>query len=68
LIKKAAAITTEEGVSITSRLSVLKAVLPVFLLAVITGLAYANAWPNTLVLDDKLFADYAHFSDFSALS
>jgi hypothetical protein len=30
-------------------------------------LAYANAWPNALVVDDKLFVDYQSFSDYSAI-
>ena len=53
--------------SSSGRLSVLKAVLPVVLLAVITCLAYANAWPNVLLVDDKLFVNYEAFSDFSAI-
>ena len=51
----------------TNRLSALKAVLPVVLLAVITCLVFTNAWPNTLVFDDKLFVNYEEFSDFSAI-
>jgi tetratricopeptide (TPR) repeat protein len=39
----------------------------VVLLAVITCLAYANAWPNALLVDDKLFVNYQAFSDFSAI-
>jgi len=39
----------------------------VVLLAVITCLAYANAWPNALIVDDKLFVNYEAFSDFSAI-
>jgi len=67
LTAKAAAITTDPGVSSSGRLSVLWAVLPVVLLVVITCLAYANAWPNTLLVDDKLFVNYEAFSDFSAI-
>ena len=37
------------------------------LLAAITCLAYANAWPNVLVVDDKLFVNYEAFSDFLAI-
>ena len=37
------------------------------LLAAITCLVYANAWPNMLILDDKLFVDYEEFSNFSAI-
>jgi len=39
----------------------------VVLLAAITCLVYANAWPNTLIYDDKLFVDYEELSDFSAI-
>ena len=51
----------------SGRLSVLGVVLPVVLLTVITCLAYANAWPNALLVDDKLFVDYEAVSDFSAI-
>lgn len=44
----------------------LRFVLPLLLVGA-TLLAYANAWPNTLTLDDKLFADYERFADWSAL-
>jgi tetratricopeptide (TPR) repeat protein len=67
LTNKAAAITTDPDVSSSGRLSVLRAVLPVVLLAAITCLTYANAWPNVLVVDDKLFVNYEAFSDFLAI-
>jgi hypothetical protein len=67
LTNKAAAETTIPGVSSPGRFSILKVVLPVVLLAIVTCLAYANAWPNALVFDDKLFVDYQRFSDYSAI-
>jgi tetratricopeptide (TPR) repeat protein len=41
--------------------------LPALLLVAVTCLAYANAWPNTLIFDDKPFLDYQSFTDFSAI-
>ena len=67
MTKKAAPITTQPGVSFTGSFAEIRVLLPVVLLAVITYLAYANAWPNTLIYDDKLFVDYESFSDFSAI-
>jgi tetratricopeptide (TPR) repeat protein len=59
--------TTQPGISLTDRLAVIRMVLPVILLAAITYMVYANAWPNVLVFDDKLFVDYRSFSGFSAI-
>jgi tetratricopeptide (TPR) repeat protein len=41
--------------------------LPALLLIAVACLAYANAWPNTLIFDDKPFLDYQRFTDFSAI-
>ena len=41
--------------------------MPALLLVAAACLAYANAWPNTLVYDDKPFFDYQRFTDFSAI-
>lgn len=38
----------------------LSAAVPLVMLATVTLLAYANAWPNSLVLDDKGFAGPRH--------
>ena len=46
----------------------LPVLLPLILLAIATLAAYANAWPNVLVHDDRFFAGSARFSswlDFS---
>jgi tetratricopeptide (TPR) repeat protein len=67
LTNKTAAIPTTPGVLLPGGFSVLKVVLPVVLLAIITFLTYANAWSDTLVVDDKLFVDHQRFSDYSAI-
>jgi protein O-mannosyl-transferase len=41
--------------------------LPAFLLITAACLAYANAWPNTLIYDDKLYLDYQRFTELSAI-
>ncbi len=46
---------------------ILRPALPYLLLAVVTFAAYWNAWPDTLVLDDKLFAGHERFADLSRL-
>lgn len=46
----------------------LRPALPFLLLAAATLAAYANAWPDTLVIDDKLFAGYQRFADLSRLA
>ena len=43
----------------------LRSLLPLFLLAVVTFAAYWNAWPEALVLDDKMFAGLERFADLS---
>mgnify|MGYP001826143557 FL=1 len=43
----------------------LRSLLPLFLLAVVTFAAYWNAWPEALVLDDKMFAGQERFADLS---
>jgi tetratricopeptide (TPR) repeat protein len=45
----------------------LRPALPYLLLAVATFAAYWNAWPEALVLDDKLFAGHQRFADLSRL-
>lgn len=45
----------------------LRPVLPFLLLAAAALAAYANAWPDTLVVDDKLFAGHERFADLSRL-
>jgi tetratricopeptide (TPR) repeat protein len=67
LTKKAAVKNIEEIASTSRCFSIMKAAMPGILLALVTFLTYVNAWPNTLVLDDKLFANHVQFSDFSAL-
>jgi len=43
------------------------AVGPALLLVVVACLAYANAWPNTLIFDDKPYLDYERFTDLAAI-
>jgi tetratricopeptide (TPR) repeat protein len=45
----------------------LRPALPYLLLVVVTFAAYWNAWPDTLVLDDKLFVGHERFADLSRL-
>ena len=45
----------------------LRSLLPLLLLAVVTFAAYWNAWPEALVLDDKMFAGQERFADLSRL-
>lgn len=45
----------------------LRPVLPFLLLAAAALAAYANGWPDTLVVDDKLFAGHERFADLSRL-
>ena len=45
----------------------LRPLLPFLLLAAAALAAYANAWPDTLVVDDKLFAGHERFADLSRL-
>jgi tetratricopeptide (TPR) repeat protein len=45
----------------------LRATLPFILLAVATFAAYWNAWPEALVLDDKVFAGQERFANLSRL-
>jgi protein O-mannosyl-transferase len=46
----------------------LRPALPFLLLVAATLAAYANAWPDTLVIDDKLFAGHERFADLSRLA
>jgi len=43
----------------------LRSLLPLLLLAAVTFAAYWNAWPEALVLDDKMFAGQERFADLS---
>jgi len=45
----------------------LRSFLPFLLLAIVTFAAYWNAWPDALVLDDKMFAGQERFADLSRL-
>jgi tetratricopeptide (TPR) repeat protein len=45
----------------------LRPALPFLLLAAAALAAYANAWPDTLVVDDKLFASHERFADLSSV-
>jgi hypothetical protein len=45
----------------------LRSLLPLLLLTVVTFAAYWNAWPDALVLDDKMFAGQERFADLSRL-
>jgi len=45
----------------------IRACLPYLLTALVTFLAYWNAWPDALVFDDKMFAGQDRFNDLSLI-
>jgi tetratricopeptide (TPR) repeat protein len=45
----------------------LRIALPAALLLVAVCVAYANAWPDTLVFDDKPFRDHERFADWTEI-
>ena len=54
-------------VQYAQRMRPVRACLPYFLTALVTFLAYWNAWPDALVFDDKMFAGQDRFNDLSLI-